>query len=187
MLTMEWFIKYLIFIHLNKMVLLKRNINILDMVRTIMIHVRIPTYLWLDAILCACHLIRQIALLILWGKTPFWCYFPNKALSPLLFPIFGCLYFVQDLSLMLDKFSPFINVYLWAIRILKKAISAINLYLKNILLLQISYYLSLFPLLLCHLLASYMLLQFLVLLIAHYPRILTFLESHCSSEKQKFI
>ena len=78
--------------------------HILDVARTIMIHMRVSKYLWYD-VLSAYHEINSMAS-VLGGQIPFSCLYPNKSAFSMTPRIFGCTCFVQDLSLELDKLSP---------------------------------------------------------------------------------
>jgi len=84
----------------------RKHRQILDVARTIMIHMSVPKYLWSDVVLSACHLINRIPSSVLNKKSPFSCLFSNKTPFSMTFCVFGCIYFVQDLSLGLDKLSP---------------------------------------------------------------------------------
>jgi len=71
-----------------------------------MIYMHVPKYLWADAVLSACHLINRMPSSILHGKISFSCLYPGKSIFSVPPHVFGCTYFVQDLSLGLDKLSP---------------------------------------------------------------------------------
>jgi len=45
--------------------------HILDVVRTMVIHMNVSKYLWFDAVLSACHLINRMPSSVLQGKVPF--------------------------------------------------------------------------------------------------------------------
>lgn len=87
----------------------QQNRYLLEVACIMIIHMRFPTYLWSDPVLSACHLINQTSdiILILYGKTHFSCFFPNKSLLPfhrmyLVGPVM-----VKTLFLGLDKLSPY--------------------------------------------------------------------------------
>jgi len=56
----------------------RKHRHILDVARTIMLHMSVLKYLWSDAMLSACHLINRMPSFILDKKSPFSCLFPNK-------------------------------------------------------------------------------------------------------------
>ena len=86
------------------MELLKENKYILDVAKTLMIHMSVPKYLWSDVVLNACYLINMMHS-VLNKSSPFSCLYTNKnsSVPP---SVFRCTYFVQDLSPGLDKLSP---------------------------------------------------------------------------------
>ena len=71
-----------------------------------MIHMSVPKYLWSDAILSACYLINKTPSSVLDSEISFSCFYPTKSVFSMTPCVFGCTYFVQDLSLGLDKLSP---------------------------------------------------------------------------------
>jgi len=56
----------------------RKHKHILDVARTIMIHMSVLKYLWFDTVLSACHLINRMPSSVLNKKSPFSCLFPNK-------------------------------------------------------------------------------------------------------------
>ena len=49
----------------------RKHIRILDVARTMMIHMHVLKYLWADAVLSACHLINRMPYSVLHGKNSF--------------------------------------------------------------------------------------------------------------------
>jgi len=60
----------------------RKHRRILDVARTIMIHMSVPKYLWSDTVLSACHLINRMPLLFSIKNLIFLVYFLTKHLSP---------------------------------------------------------------------------------------------------------
>ena len=83
----------------------RKHRQILNVGRTMMIHMHVPKYLWDDAVLSACHLINRMSS-VFYGKILFSCLYPGKSIFSAPPRVFGCTYFVQDLSPVLDKLSP---------------------------------------------------------------------------------
>jgi len=76
--------------------------HILDVARTMMIHMHVLKYLWADAVLSACHLINRMPSLVLHGKISFSCLYPDKSIFSVPPRVFGCICFVPDLFPGLD-------------------------------------------------------------------------------------
>jgi len=72
--------------------------HILDVDRTMMIHMSVPKYLWLDVVLSVCHLINRMPSSVLDKISSFSCLYPNKTPFSMIPRVFGCTCFVQDLS-----------------------------------------------------------------------------------------
>ena len=100
------FIRLLVLIHLNKMELLKENIDILDVARTLMIYMSISKYLWSDGVLRACYLINRMSSSVFNKSSLFSCLYANKTPFSVTPRVFRCTCFVHDLSPALDKLSP---------------------------------------------------------------------------------
>jgi len=79
--------------------------HILDVARTMLIHMHALKYLLADAVLSTCHLINKIPSSVLHGKSLFHVYIQTKVSSQFPPHVLGCTCFVQDLSLGLDKLS----------------------------------------------------------------------------------
>ena len=110
-----------------------------------MIHMSVLKYLWSDVVLSAGHLINRIPSFALDGQIPFSFLYSKKSVFSITLRVFGCTYFVQDLSPALDKFSPrSIQCVFVGILELKRDIGVITLPPGNILCLQMSRFLSLF-------------------------------------------
>ena len=84
----------------------RKHRYILNVARTLMIHMSVPKYLWSDAVLSACYLINRMPSYVLDKKSPFSCRYANKKPFSMTSRVFGYTYFVQDLSSRLDKLSP---------------------------------------------------------------------------------
>ena len=80
--------------------------HILDVTRTIMLHMHVPKYLWSDAVLTATYLINRMHSAPLGDEVPLRRLKPDTHLFTLPPQVFWCVTFVQDLSPNLDKQSP---------------------------------------------------------------------------------
>ena len=74
----------------------RKHRHILDVARIMMIHMHVPKYLWVDAVLCACHLINRMPSSVLHDKISFSCLYPDKSIFSVPPRVFGCTCFVQD-------------------------------------------------------------------------------------------
>ena len=86
----------------------RKHRHLLDVIRTLMIQMKIPQQLWADAILTACHLINRMPSSV-HGYIPHCFLFLQKSLFSLPLKVFGCVCFVQDTCPNLDTLS---SVYL---------------------------------------------------------------------------
>ena len=102
----ELFIRPLILIYLKEMKLLKKHRYIMNVARTLMIHMSVLKYLWSDDVLSTCYLINRMPSSVLNNKSPFSCLYVNKTPFSMTPCVFECTCFVQDLSPGLDKLSP---------------------------------------------------------------------------------
>jgi len=71
-----------------------------------MVNMSVLKYLWSDVVLNDCHLINKMPPSVLNGKISFSCLYSNKSVFSITLHVYGCTYFVQDLSPGLDKLSP---------------------------------------------------------------------------------
>ena len=76
----------------------RKHRHILDIARTMMIHMRVLKYLWSDAVLGACHLINRMPSSDLDGKFSFSCLYPNESVFFMKSRVFCCTCFVQNFS-----------------------------------------------------------------------------------------
>jgi len=83
----------------------RKHRNILNVAKTMMIHMNVPKYLWSEAVLSAWHLINRMPSSVLNGKVSFSFLYPTKNPISITPCVFGCMCFVQNLSLGLDKLS----------------------------------------------------------------------------------
>jgi len=98
--------KIKLFIRHQTGVVERKHIHILDVVRTMMIYISVPKYLWYDAVLSVCHHINMMPSSVLDGKISFSCLYPYNSVFSMTPCAFSCTCFVQNLSLGLDKLSP---------------------------------------------------------------------------------
>ena len=82
----------------------RKHKHILDVAKTIKIHMSVPKYLWSDVVLTACHLINRTSSSVL-KKISIFCLFPNKTPFSMTLSVFECTCFIQDLSPELEKLS----------------------------------------------------------------------------------
>ena len=81
----------------------RKHRHILDIGRTLMIHMCVLKYLWSDAVLSACYLINKMPSSVLNKRSLFSCLYANKIPFSMTPRVFGCTCFIQDLSPGLDK------------------------------------------------------------------------------------
>ena len=88
----------------------RKNRHLLEVGRTLMFHINVPTHLWGDAILTSCYLINRMPTRVLNYATPLQTLkntFPNTRLtSDLPLKIFRCTVFVHVPTRFLSKFDP---------------------------------------------------------------------------------
>ena len=84
----------------------RKHRYILDVARTMIVHMHVPKYLLSNAALSAYHLINRMPSSVLTGQVSFSCLYSTK--NPFLIAphVFSCMCFLQDLSPGLDKLSP---------------------------------------------------------------------------------
>jgi len=80
----------------------RKHRHILDVARTLMIHMRVPKYLWSAAVLSACYPINRMLSSVLNNRSLFSYLYAIKNPFFMTLRVFGCS-FVQDLSHGLDK------------------------------------------------------------------------------------
>lgn len=78
--------------------------HLLDVARTIMFQMNVPSALWPDAVLTACYLINQVSSSIIGGKVPISLLCPEIDVFPIPARVFGCVCFVHQFQI--DKLSP---------------------------------------------------------------------------------
>ena len=84
----------------------RKHRYIIDVACTIMLQMNVPKYLWYDAILMATYLVNGMPFSALGGALPLTRLCLDTPLFHLPPKVFGCIAFIQDLSLDLDKLSP---------------------------------------------------------------------------------
>ena len=84
----------------------RKHRHILNVARTIIIHMSVLKYLWSNVVLSDYHLINMIPSSILNKRSPVSYLFPNKTRFSMTPRVFGCTSFVQSLSPGLNKLSP---------------------------------------------------------------------------------
>ena len=67
----------------------------LEVARTLLIHIKVSKYFWSDGVLIACYLINRMPS-ILGGQIMYYLLYPHKELFNLPLKIFGCIYFAHD-------------------------------------------------------------------------------------------
>ena len=92
---MVLFIRPLVPIHPNKLELAKEIRHILDVARTLMIHIRVSK--WSDAVLSACYLINRMLSSVLNKSSPFSYLYANETPFFATPRVFGCICFVQTM------------------------------------------------------------------------------------------
>jgi len=73
----------------------RKHRHILDVARTLMIHMSVPKYLWSDAVLSACYLINRMFSSVLDERSPFSYLYANKKSFFMTPRVFGCTCFIK--------------------------------------------------------------------------------------------
>ena len=80
--------------------------QLLDITRTLLIEMHVPSYLWSDALMTATYLQNRLPSAPLGGAIPLHRLSPTSSLFSLPLRVFGCVAFVQDHSPSLSKLAP---------------------------------------------------------------------------------
>ncbi|KAK8923585.1 hypothetical protein KSP39_PZI019845 [Platanthera zijinensis] len=83
----------------------RKNRHLLDVARSLMLHMHVPKEYWNFAVSTACFLINRPSL-VLQNATPFSLLFPSAPAFPLTPRVFGCTCFVHTLGPTIDKMDP---------------------------------------------------------------------------------
>ena len=84
----------------------RKHRHLLDMVRTLLLAMRVPQYLWCEAVLTATYLVNRLPFAALGGGIPLQRLTPAADLFSLPPRVFGCTAFVQDHTPGLSKLAP---------------------------------------------------------------------------------
>ena len=84
----------------------RKHRHLLDMVRTLLLAMRVPQYLWCDAVLTATYLVNRLPSAALGGAIPLQRLTPAADIFSLPPRVFGCTAFVQDHTPDLSKLAP---------------------------------------------------------------------------------
>ena len=84
----------------------RKHRHLLDMVRTLLLAMRVPQYLWCEAVLTATYLVNRLPSAALGGAIPLQRLTPAADIFSLPPRVFGCTAFVQDHTLGLSKLAP---------------------------------------------------------------------------------
>ena len=84
----------------------RKHRHLLDMVRTLLLAMRVPQYLWCEAVLTATYLVNRLPSAALGGAIPLQRLTPAADLFSLPPRVFGCTAFVQDHTPGLSKLAP---------------------------------------------------------------------------------
>ena len=84
----------------------RKHRHLLDMVRTLLLAMRVPQYLWCEAVLTATYLVNRLPSAALGGAIPLHRLTPAADLFSLPPRMFGCTAFVQDHTPGLSKLAP---------------------------------------------------------------------------------
>ena len=84
----------------------RKHRHLLDMVRTLLVAMHVPMYLWSDAVLTATFLVNRLPSAALGGDVPVTRLSPNAELFSLPPRVFGCTAFVHDHTPVLSKLAP---------------------------------------------------------------------------------
>ena len=84
----------------------RKHRHLLDMVRTLLLDMRVPQYLWCEAVLIATYLVNRLPSAALGGAIPLQRLTPAADLFSLPPRVFSCTAFVQDHTPGLSKLAP---------------------------------------------------------------------------------
>ena len=84
----------------------RKHRHLLDMVRTLLLAMRVPQYLWCEAVLTATYLVNRLPSAALGGAVPLQRLTPAADIFSLPPRVFGCTVFVQDHTPGLSKLAP---------------------------------------------------------------------------------
>ena len=84
----------------------RKHRHLLDMVRTLLLAMRVPPYLWCDDVLTATYLVNRLPSAALGGAIPLQRLTPAANIFSLPPRVFGCTAFVQDHTPGLSKLAP---------------------------------------------------------------------------------
>ena len=84
----------------------RKHRHLLDMVRTLLLAMRVPQYLWCEAVLSATYLVNRLPSAALGGAVPLQRLTPTADIFSLPPRVFGCTAFVQDHTPGLSKLAP---------------------------------------------------------------------------------
>ena len=84
----------------------QKHRQLLDITRTLLIEMHVPSYLWSDALMTMTYLQNWLPFAPLGGAIPFHSLLPTSYLFSLPPRVFGCTAFVQDHSPSLSKLAP---------------------------------------------------------------------------------
>ena len=84
----------------------RKHQHLLDMVRTLLLAMRVPQYLWCEAVLTATYLVNCLPSAALGGAVPLQRLIPAADIFSLPPRVFGCTAFVQDHTPGLSKLAP---------------------------------------------------------------------------------
>ena len=84
----------------------RKHRHLLDIVRTLLLAMRVPQYLWCEAVLTATYLVNRLPSAALGGAIPLQRFTPAADIFSLPPRVFGCTAFVQDHTPGLSKLAP---------------------------------------------------------------------------------
>ena len=84
----------------------RKHHQLLDITRTLLIEMHVPSYLWSDALMTATYLQNRLPSAPLGGAIPLHHLSPSSSLFSIPPRVFGCVAFVQDHSPSLSKLAP---------------------------------------------------------------------------------
>ncbi|KAK8918587.1 hypothetical protein KSP39_PZI021501 [Platanthera zijinensis] len=84
----------------------RKNRHLLDVTRSLMLQIQVPTSFWNFAVSAACHLINCMTTSVLGFAIPFSLLFPSQSPFTLTPHVFGCTCYVHSLGPTTDKLVP---------------------------------------------------------------------------------
>ena len=84
----------------------RKNRLLLEATRALLFQIHVPKHFWAGTLSTACFLINRMSSSFLNWETLYHQLFPNNPLFPIESNVFGCTYFIRDVSPQVSKLDP---------------------------------------------------------------------------------